>query len=50
MAGEIEGIDLTLAFLRQKRAQTTRLTRLAPEGPIMLMLKPPPPKREPTTI
>lgn len=28
--GEIEGIDLTLAFLRQKREETRRLARIAP--------------------
>jgi hypothetical protein len=28
--GEVEGIDLTLAFLRQKRDQTRRLARVAP--------------------
>ncbi|MGI8445729.1 MAG: tyrosine-type recombinase/integrase [Streptosporangiaceae bacterium] len=28
--GEVEGIDLTLTFLRQKREQTQRLTRVAP--------------------
>ncbi len=28
--GEVEGIDLTLAFLRQKRDQTRRLARIAP--------------------
>ena len=28
--GEIEGIDLTLNFLRQKRDQTRRLARIAP--------------------
>lgn len=28
--GEVEGIDLTLAFLRQKREETQRLTRIAP--------------------
>jgi hypothetical protein len=28
--GEIEGIDLTLTFLRQKRDQTRRLARSAP--------------------
>ena len=28
--GEIEGIDLTLTFLRQKRDQTRRLARIAP--------------------
>lgn len=28
--GEIEGIDLTLSFLRQKRDETSRLARIAP--------------------
>ena len=28
--GEIEGIDLTLTFLRQKRDQTRRVARIAP--------------------
>jgi hypothetical protein len=28
--GEIEGIDLTPSFLRQKRDQTRRLARVAP--------------------
>jgi hypothetical protein len=28
--GEVEGIDLTLAFLWQKREETRRLTRIAP--------------------
>jgi len=28
--GEVEGIDLTLTFLRQKRDETRRLTRIAP--------------------
>ncbi|AJC62019.1 recombinase [Streptomyces sp. 769] len=28
--GEIEGIDLTLAFLRSKREQTRRFQRVAP--------------------
>jgi hypothetical protein len=28
--GEVEGIDLTLTFLRQKRDQTQRLARIAP--------------------
>jgi hypothetical protein len=28
--GEIEGIDLTLSFLRQKREETKRLARVAP--------------------
>ena len=31
--GEVEGIDLTLAFLRQKRAETQRLARIAPIDP-----------------
>jgi hypothetical protein len=28
--GEVEGIDLTHTFLRQKREETRRLTRIAP--------------------
>ena len=28
--GEVEGIDLTLTFLRQKREETKRLARIAP--------------------
>lgn len=28
--GEVEGIDLTLSFLRQKREETRRLIRIAP--------------------
>ena len=28
--GEIEGIDLTLSFLRRKREETRRLARIAP--------------------
>ncbi|ONI90081.1 hypothetical protein ALI144C_03380 [Actinosynnema sp. ALI-1.44] len=28
--GEIEGIDLTLTYLRQKREETERLARVAP--------------------
>jgi hypothetical protein len=28
--GEVEGIDLTLTFLRQKRDETNRLARIAP--------------------
>ncbi|MBY8864015.1 hypothetical protein K7711_46660 [Nocardia sp. CA2R105] len=32
--GGIEGIDLTMTFLRQKRAETQRLARLAPAGPV----------------
>lgn len=42
--GEIEGIDLTLSFLRQKRSETERLARLAPAGPTMITLAPPPPR------
>jgi hypothetical protein len=30
--GEVEGLDLTLTFLRQKRGQANRLTRIAPIG------------------
>ena len=30
--GEVEGIDLTLTFLRQKREETQRLARIAPIG------------------
>ena len=30
--GEVEGIDLTLTYLRQKREETKRLTRVAPVG------------------
>lgn len=28
--GEVQGIDLTLTFLRQKREETKRLARIAP--------------------
>jgi hypothetical protein len=28
--GEVQGIDLTLTFLRQKREKTERLARIAP--------------------
>jgi hypothetical protein len=28
--GEVEGIDLTLTFLKQKREETMRLARIAP--------------------
>lgn len=31
--GEAEGIDLTLAYLRQKREETMRLARVAPVEP-----------------
>ncbi|WP_084510240.1 recombinase [Nocardia lijiangensis] len=40
--GEIEGIDLTLSFLRQKRSETERLARLTPAGPVLITLAPPP--------
>jgi hypothetical protein len=30
--GEVEGIDLTLTFLRQKRQETKRVARVAPVG------------------
>jgi len=30
--GEVEGIDLTRTFLRQKREETKRLARIAPAG------------------
>jgi hypothetical protein len=30
--GEVEGIDLTLTYLRQRREETKRLTRIAPVG------------------
>jgi hypothetical protein len=33
--GEVEGIDLTLTFLRQKREETKRLARIAPVSPGM---------------
>ncbi|MET9490005.1 site-specific integrase [Nocardia sp. NPDC006630] len=39
--GEIEGIDLTVAFLQQKREQTLRLTRLTEAGPVLLTLETP---------
>ncbi|WP_218024358.1 hypothetical protein [Nocardia lijiangensis] len=38
--GEIEGIDRTLSFLRQKRSETERLARLAPAGPIVITAGP----------
>lgn len=41
--GEIEGIDLTLTYLRSKRAQTQRMTRLTSPGPITLGMPGPPP-------
>lgn len=43
--GEIEGIDLTLSFLRQKHSETKRLARLAPAGPTMITLGPPLPRQ-----
>lgn len=44
--GEIEGLDLTLSYLRQKREQTQRLARLATPGTTMITLDPkmPPPR------
>lgn len=39
-AGEVEGLDLTLTYLRQKREQTQRLARLSTPGPTMLTLDP----------
>jgi hypothetical protein len=40
--GEVEGIDLTLTFLRQKREETQRLARIAPVDlglPVVLRAK-----------
>ncbi|TDD24808.1 site-specific integrase [Nonomuraea diastatica] len=39
--GEIEGIDLTLTFLRQKREESQRLARIAPVNLGMPGLRPP---------
>ncbi|REF00293.1 recombinase [Thermomonospora umbrina] len=36
--GEIEGLDLTLTFLRGKRAQARRTARLGPPGQVDLGL------------
>jgi len=37
--GEVEGIELTLTFLRQKRQETQRLARIAPvDVPIPVVL------------
>jgi hypothetical protein len=41
--GEIEGLDLTLTFLRSKRTQTRR--RLAAAGPARVELRAPDPQR-----
>ncbi|WP_063793943.1 hypothetical protein [Streptomyces hirsutus] len=38
--GEIEGIDLTLTFLRQKREESQRLARIAPVSLGMPGLRP----------
>jgi hypothetical protein len=38
--GEIEGIDLTLTFLRQKREESQRLARIAPVNLGMPGLRP----------
>ncbi|WP_433521353.1 hypothetical protein ACQPZ2_28945 [Nocardia pseudovaccinii] len=43
--GEIEGIDLTLTFLRQKRDQTKRLAHIT-DGPTALTLQPLPQQRD----
>ncbi|WP_218004059.1 hypothetical protein [Nocardia araoensis] len=45
-AGEIEGIDLTLTYLRQKREQTRSLARLSTPSTTMITLDPrmPPPR------
>jgi hypothetical protein len=50
--GEIEGIDLTLTFLRQKRDETRRLAKVAPLNLGMQACPPhdhPPPSRPPFT-
>ena len=39
--GEVEGIDLTLTFLRQKRQETTRLARITPVDLGMPVIAPP---------
>lgn len=41
--GEIEGIDLTLTFLRGKRAEAQRISKMAPTGAVDLGLPIPPP-------
>jgi hypothetical protein len=38
--GEIEGLDLTLTFLRQKREESQRLARIAPVNLGMPGLRP----------
>jgi hypothetical protein len=43
--GEVEGIDLTLTFLRQKRQETKRLARVAPVGIGMPSVQPTPATR-----
>lgn len=40
--GEIEGLDLTLTFLRGKRAQTQRMMRVGDPGHIDLGMPKPP--------
>lgn len=40
--GEIEGLDLTLTFLRSKRTQTQRMARLGAPGQIDLGMPKPP--------
>ena len=48
--GEVEGIDLTLTFLRQKREETQRLARIAPVSLGMPALPPPAPVKEPPPV
>jgi hypothetical protein len=43
--GEIEGLDLTLTFLRSKRAQTQRMACMTPPGPVPLGMPSPSPQR-----
>lgn len=45
--GEVEGIDLTLTFLRQKREETRRLAHIAPVSFGMPALSPRAPAKEP---
>lgn len=45
--GEVEGIDLTLTFLRRRREETRRLTRIAPVELGIPALSPRAPAKEP---
>jgi hypothetical protein len=45
--GKVEGIDLILTFLRQKREETRRLARIAPVSLGMPALSPRAPAKEP---